>query len=199
MGSASGPRAAHDEPVALGDHIQLVDEQHFELGARLQDVVNIAGKRNSIAYLNHQLLSIPGVEMARFSCRKNRATRRPGSPVCARSSSHQVSIRPYCFGACANASTRVPASAAATGYAAAAQQYRQTVGADAAHASGGALRCARRPRHCRGYDRIFHSGGPSCAAGAFSWRAGSAGRSAACRGPAAAGIGARRGHRMAAH
>ncbi len=48
--------------VALGDHIELLDEEHFELGDRLQDVVNIAGKRNSIAYLNHQLLAIPGVQ-----------------------------------------------------------------------------------------------------------------------------------------
>jgi acyl-coenzyme A synthetase/AMP-(fatty) acid ligase len=48
--------------VPLGDHIDLVDKEHFELGDRLQDVVNIAGKRNSIAYLNHQLLTIPGVQ-----------------------------------------------------------------------------------------------------------------------------------------
>jgi len=48
--------------VALGDHVDLLDEHHFELGERLQDVVNIAGKRNSIAYLNHQLLAIPGVQ-----------------------------------------------------------------------------------------------------------------------------------------
>jgi acyl-coenzyme A synthetase/AMP-(fatty) acid ligase len=47
--------------VALGDHIDSLDEQHFLLGDRLQDMVNIAGKRNSIAYLNHQLLAIPGV------------------------------------------------------------------------------------------------------------------------------------------
>ena len=51
-----------ETPVALGDHVHLLDEEHFELGDRLQDVVNIAGKRNSIAYLNHQLLSIPGVQ-----------------------------------------------------------------------------------------------------------------------------------------
>jgi acyl-coenzyme A synthetase/AMP-(fatty) acid ligase len=51
-----------DTAVALGDHIELLDEEHFELGDRLQDVVNIAGKRNSIAYLNHQLLAIPGVQ-----------------------------------------------------------------------------------------------------------------------------------------
>ena len=52
--------------MALGDHIELLDEEHFELGDRLQDVVNIAGKRNSIAYLNHQLLTIPGVQDGAF-------------------------------------------------------------------------------------------------------------------------------------
>ena len=52
--------------VPLGDHIELVDGEHFELGDRLQDVVNIAGKRNSIAYLNHQLLAIPGVQDGTF-------------------------------------------------------------------------------------------------------------------------------------
>jgi acyl-coenzyme A synthetase/AMP-(fatty) acid ligase len=61
-GERSWASGGHIEvPVALGDHIQVVDAEHFELGARLQDVVNIAGKRNSIAYLNHQLLSVPGV------------------------------------------------------------------------------------------------------------------------------------------
>ena len=55
-----------ETPVPLGDHIDLVDAEHFELGDRLQDVVNIAGKRNSIAYLNHQLLTIPGVQDGAF-------------------------------------------------------------------------------------------------------------------------------------
>ena len=55
-----------ETPVALGDHIEPLDEEHFELGARLQDVVNIAGKRNSISYLNHQLLTIPGVQDGAF-------------------------------------------------------------------------------------------------------------------------------------
>ena len=54
------------DSVALGDHIEILDAEHFELGARLQDVVNIAGKRNSIAYLNHQLLTIPGVQDGAF-------------------------------------------------------------------------------------------------------------------------------------
>jgi acyl-coenzyme A synthetase/AMP-(fatty) acid ligase len=52
--------------VALGDHINLLDDEHFVLGGRLQDAVNIAGKRNSIAYLNHQLLTIPGVQDGAF-------------------------------------------------------------------------------------------------------------------------------------
>jgi acyl-coenzyme A synthetase/AMP-(fatty) acid ligase len=50
-----------DTEVALGDTIEVIDAEHFLLGERLQDLVNIAGKRNSIAYLNHQLLAIPGV------------------------------------------------------------------------------------------------------------------------------------------
>jgi len=53
-------------PTPLGDQLELIDAHHFNLGARLQDVVNIAGKRNSIAYLNHQLLAIPGVRDGAF-------------------------------------------------------------------------------------------------------------------------------------
>ncbi len=55
-----------EAPVALGDQVEVIDREHFRLGARLQDVVNIAGKRNSIANLNHQLLSIPGVQDGAF-------------------------------------------------------------------------------------------------------------------------------------
>jgi len=47
--------------VPLNDVLQAVDNQHFLLHGRLEDLVNIAGKRNSLAYLNHQLVSIPGV------------------------------------------------------------------------------------------------------------------------------------------
>ncbi len=53
-------------PTALGDRVEQIDARHFQLGARLQDVVNIAGKRNSLAYLNHQLLAIPGVSDGAF-------------------------------------------------------------------------------------------------------------------------------------
>jgi acyl-coenzyme A synthetase/AMP-(fatty) acid ligase len=55
-----------EAPTPLGDQLEVVDAHHFNLGARLQDVVNIAGKRNSIAYLNHQLLAIPGVRDGAF-------------------------------------------------------------------------------------------------------------------------------------
>lgn len=48
-------------PVALSDQLELVGPQRFLLHGRLQDLVNIAGKRSSLAHLNVQLTSIPGV------------------------------------------------------------------------------------------------------------------------------------------
>jgi acyl-coenzyme A synthetase/AMP-(fatty) acid ligase len=48
-------------PVALNDQLELVGTQRFLLHGRLQDLVNIAGKRSSLAHLNVQLTSIPGV------------------------------------------------------------------------------------------------------------------------------------------
>ena len=53
-------------PTPLGDNVEIVAPDLFLLGSRLQDVVNIAGKRNSIDYLNHQLLAIPGVRDGAF-------------------------------------------------------------------------------------------------------------------------------------
>lgn len=47
--------------VPLNDVLETVDNRHFLLHGRLEDLVNIAGKRNSLAYLNHQLGTIPGV------------------------------------------------------------------------------------------------------------------------------------------
>lgn len=46
----------------LGDVIELNDDGSFLLHGRGADMVNIAGKRTSLAYLNHQLAAIPGVE-----------------------------------------------------------------------------------------------------------------------------------------
>ncbi|MFC5430606.1 AMP-binding protein [Paraburkholderia denitrificans] len=51
-----------EEPVPMGDAIELLDDSHFLLHGRKTDLVNIAGKRTSLAYLNYQLNAIPGVE-----------------------------------------------------------------------------------------------------------------------------------------
>ena len=53
-------------PVALGDVLECVDDRHFLLHGRKADLVNIAGKRNSLAYLNHQLNAIEGVQDGAF-------------------------------------------------------------------------------------------------------------------------------------
>ncbi len=53
-------------PVAMGDVLECVDDRHFLLHGRKADLVNIAGKRNSLAYLNHQLNAIAGVHDGAF-------------------------------------------------------------------------------------------------------------------------------------
>jgi acyl-coenzyme A synthetase/AMP-(fatty) acid ligase len=51
-----------EQPIALQDVIEAhADGLHFTLHGRFSDMVNIAGKRNSLAHLNHQLTSIEGV------------------------------------------------------------------------------------------------------------------------------------------
>jgi len=50
-----------ETPVPLNDMIEIVDAAHFLLHGRLHDMVNIAGKRNSLAKLNQYLNSIDGV------------------------------------------------------------------------------------------------------------------------------------------
>jgi acyl-coenzyme A synthetase/AMP-(fatty) acid ligase len=50
-----------EEPVPMGDALELIDATHFLLHGRKADLINIAGKRTSLAYLNHQLNAIPGV------------------------------------------------------------------------------------------------------------------------------------------
>ncbi|MFN0317078.1 MAG: AMP-binding protein [Burkholderiales bacterium] len=46
----------------LADVIEVVDDEHFVLRGRTADLVNVAGKRTSLDYLNHQLYGIGGVE-----------------------------------------------------------------------------------------------------------------------------------------
>jgi len=49
------------QAMPLGDELELVDAEHFLLHGRTADLVNIAGKRSSLGYLNHQLNAVPGV------------------------------------------------------------------------------------------------------------------------------------------
>ena len=56
-----------EQPTPLQDILEVLgDGDRFILHGRLADVVNIAGKRNSLGYLNHQLTSIPGVSDGAF-------------------------------------------------------------------------------------------------------------------------------------
>jgi acyl-coenzyme A synthetase/AMP-(fatty) acid ligase len=50
-----------ETPVPMGDSLELLDDTDFRLHGRKADLINIAGKRTSLAYLNHQLTAIPGV------------------------------------------------------------------------------------------------------------------------------------------
>jgi acyl-coenzyme A synthetase/AMP-(fatty) acid ligase len=55
-----------EQPTRMCDVLELTGEGRFLLHGRLTDLVNIAGKRSSLAYLNHHLNSIPGVEDGAF-------------------------------------------------------------------------------------------------------------------------------------
>ncbi len=61
---AGGPAIAME--TQLADIIELRDPQHFRLLGRTGDLVNIAGKRSSLAYLNAQINAIEGVRDAVF-------------------------------------------------------------------------------------------------------------------------------------
>ena len=50
-----------ERPAPLADVVELIDREHFLLHGRTADLVNIAGKRSSLGYLNHQLNAIAGV------------------------------------------------------------------------------------------------------------------------------------------
>ncbi len=52
--------------VGLSDIIELLPDNRFLLHGRQADLVNIAGKRTSLAYLNHQIAAVPGVVDAAF-------------------------------------------------------------------------------------------------------------------------------------
>jgi acyl-coenzyme A synthetase/AMP-(fatty) acid ligase len=50
----------------LNDVLEALDKETFLLHGRKADLINVAGKRHSLANLNHQLTSIPGVQDGAF-------------------------------------------------------------------------------------------------------------------------------------
>jgi acyl-coenzyme A synthetase/AMP-(fatty) acid ligase len=55
-----------EQVVPMNDVLEPIDNHRFFLHGRLSDMINIAGKRNSLDYLNHQLLGIEGVRDGTF-------------------------------------------------------------------------------------------------------------------------------------
>ena len=49
-------------PTPLADVLDVIDEQHFRLLGRSNDLINIAGKRSSLSHLNHHLNMVEGVQ-----------------------------------------------------------------------------------------------------------------------------------------
>ena len=50
-----------EQPTPMCDVLELTEGDRFLLHGRMADLVNIAGKRSSLGYLNHQLNSVRGV------------------------------------------------------------------------------------------------------------------------------------------
>jgi acyl-coenzyme A synthetase/AMP-(fatty) acid ligase len=60
-----------EQPTQVADILELKGEDRFVLHGRTADLVNIAGKRSSLAYLNHHLNAIPGVLDGAFFIRED--------------------------------------------------------------------------------------------------------------------------------
>ena len=50
-----------EQATPLADALELLANGRFLLHGRTADLINIAGKRSSLGYLNHQLNAVPGV------------------------------------------------------------------------------------------------------------------------------------------
>jgi acyl-coenzyme A synthetase/AMP-(fatty) acid ligase len=61
-----------EQRTLMCDVIEILDERQFLLLGRTADLVNVAGKRSSFAYLNAQLHAIPGVRDGAFFLREDR-------------------------------------------------------------------------------------------------------------------------------
>ncbi|MFI4914668.1 MAG: AMP-binding protein [Steroidobacterales bacterium] len=63
-----------EQPNLMNDILEPRSRERFLLHGRTADLVNIAGKRSSLAYLNHQLNAIPGVVDGEFYLREDAQT-----------------------------------------------------------------------------------------------------------------------------
>ena len=59
-----------EQPTPMCDVLEVTSADRFLLHGRLSDLVNIAGKRSSLSYLNHQLNAIAGVVDGAFFLRE---------------------------------------------------------------------------------------------------------------------------------
>src|SRR5262249_32949133 len=59
-----------EQRTPLCDVLEITAPERFLLHGRMSDLVNIAGKRSSLSYLNHQLNAIPGVLDGTFFVRE---------------------------------------------------------------------------------------------------------------------------------
>jgi acyl-coenzyme A synthetase/AMP-(fatty) acid ligase len=62
-----------ETPTPMGDVLEVTEGDRFLMHGRTEDLINIAGKRSSLAYLNHQLNAIPGVVDGAFFLRETNA------------------------------------------------------------------------------------------------------------------------------
>ena len=53
-------------PTPVADVLELLDERHFRLLGRANDLIHVAGRRSSLGHLNYHLNSIPGVRDGAF-------------------------------------------------------------------------------------------------------------------------------------
>jgi acyl-coenzyme A synthetase/AMP-(fatty) acid ligase len=67
-----------EQPTPMGDVLEITDDECFVLHGRTADLVNIAGKRGSLGYLNHHLNAIAGVLDGTFFVREDEPSRAPG-------------------------------------------------------------------------------------------------------------------------
>jgi acyl-coenzyme A synthetase/AMP-(fatty) acid ligase len=65
------------QPAALADRLRLRDAHTFQLEGRTSDLVNVAGKRTSLAALNHALLAVEGVIDGTFFVPQESGEREP--------------------------------------------------------------------------------------------------------------------------